>query len=451
MEMSAPGTHGPWVAFLQSMLNKAYGQNLVVDGVFGPATQAAVETMRLLEGAPGGSAASVWDILAPAIAGVTPHAVTAADTLDSLAQAHDIHPALIVAANPGVDFTARLSGTVRLPQRWSVVNADLPYTWRVMQLNLMALKRRYPFIKIFSAGKSVLGRTLYGVRVGDGEHRVAYNAAHHANEWINTPMLMIFIETLCKTAVLQGRIEGYTVGNLLSTHRYDIIPMVNPDGVDLVTGGIGPVRGSEPMSGEPLISDNPMLDCDLMANNITSDNDFYHFAKAACARDGIPFPGGWKANAHGVDLNLQYPAGWESARDIKAQMGITRPAPRDYVGPAPLCEPESQAMAAFTKAGDYRLTLSHHSQGREIYWKFGEHNPPLSELIGKFFASLSGYTLSTTPPESGNAGYKDWFIQEYNRPAYTVETGQGCCPLDTAQLAEITQENMGVLLLGGLV
>ncbi len=82
-------------------------------------------------------------------------------------------------------------------------------------------------------------------------------------------------------------------------------PLVNPDGVDLVNGVLE--EGASLEEAESIAADYPK----------------------------IPFPNGWKANIEGIDLNLQFPAGWENARNIKFAMGFTTPAPRDYVGEAP--------------------------------------------------------------------------------------------------------------------
>ena len=118
----------------------------------------------------------------------------------------------------------------------------------------------------------------------------------------------------------------------------------------------------------------------------------------------------------GVDLNLQYPAGWEQARKIKYSQGFNKPAPRDFVGYGPLTEPESLAIYNFTLMHDFRLVIAFHTQGQEIYWQFQNYNPPQSFEIGQKLAEASGYRLAETPYNSSFAGYKDWFIQNYNRP-----------------------------------
>ena len=68
-----------------------------------------------------------------------------------------------------------------------------------------------------------------------------------------------------------------------------------------------------------------------------------------------------------------------------------------------------------------------------------------SEKIAEFFSEVSGYKYEETPTESGYAGYKDWFIDKYFRPGYTIEAGEGENPLPLAQFDEIYNDNEGIL------
>lgn len=161
---------------------------------------------------------------------------------------------------------------------------------------------------------------------------------------------------------------------------------------------------------------------------------------------------GWKfLKSTGVDLNLQFPAGWQEARRIKFEQGYTKPAPQNFVGEGPLTQSEALAIYNFTLKNNFELTISYHTQGKEIYWNFQNINSPQGYEIGRIFARVSGYDLTDVPYNSSFAGYKDWFIQNYKRPGYTIEAGIGENPLPISQFDEIYNDNIGILVLGMLV
>jgi g-D-glutamyl-meso-diaminopimelate peptidase len=147
----------------------------------------------------------------------------------------------------------------------------------------------------------------------------------------------------------------------------------------------------------------------------------------------------------GVDLNLQYPACWLQAREIKFAQGYTRPAPRDYVGRFPLSQREARVLADYTEAIDPALVLAYHTQGKVIYWQFSDVFVPGARELGEKLAQVSGYALEDTPYESAFAGYKDWFIQYFRRPGFTIEVGAGENPLPLEQFDEIYRDNLGIL------
>ena len=149
----------------------------------------------------------------------------------------------------------------------------------------------------------------------------------------------------------------------------------------------------------------------------------------------------------GTDLNLQFPAGWENAKKIKYSQGFTGPSPRDYVGLGPLLAPEAKAIYDFTRVHNFSLVLAYHTQGEEIYWQFRNYAPEESIKIGKEFEKVSGYVLADVPYESSFAGYKDWFLQEYRKPGYTIEAGLGENPLPISQFDKIYRDNIGILVL----
>ena len=94
--------------------------------------------------------------------------------------------------------------------------------------------------------------------------------------------------------------------------------------------------------------------------------------------------------------------------------------------------------------------LAYHSQGQVIYWQFENYFVPGARELGEEFARVSGYSLEDTPYNSSFAGYKDWFIQKYRRPGYTIEVGLGQNPLPLSQFDEIYRDNQGILVTAAL-
>jgi g-D-glutamyl-meso-diaminopimelate peptidase len=260
------------------------------------------------------------------------------------------------------------------------INTQEPIT--SAKLNTAIQELECPHLFCTEIGHSRKGSPLYALTLGRGARAVLINAAHHANEWITSLVAMKFLEERVRDFALAKPPKW---AENVTLH---IIPMVNPDGVDLVVNGQG-----------------------------SHDN--------------------WKANACGVDLNSNYPAGWEKARKHTFARGYNAPGPRDFVGPAPLSEPETCALSAYTIINDIDVTLSLHSQGEEIYWLYPGFSPPGAEALAHRFAAVSGYKLEDVPPESAFAGYRDWFIEKFNRPGFTIECGLGENPLPLSQFDEI--------------
>lgn len=285
---------------------------------------------------------------------------------------------------------------------------------------LLALRWHCPSVAISSIGKSVMGRPLLAACFGVGERRVLFSASHHANEWITSLILLKFMQELCEKSKENGELYGFPANEILNNATLCFVPLINPDGVDLAVG------------------------------SLRSGRYFSRAKKIAEAYPAIPFPTGWKANIVGTDLNLQYPAGWEEAKRVKYALGMTKPAPRDFVGGTPLSEPESRALADFTERLSPDTIIALHSQGKVIYWKYADLEPQGSRRLGVKLARASGYELSETPAASGSAGYKDWFIKNFDRPGYTLELGMGENPLPLEQFDKIYADTAPMLTIAAI-
>lgn len=305
---------------------------------------------------------------------------------------------------------------------YAIVPTTINYSYDIMMLNIQRFILKYPFLNIGTIGTSAMGKNIPYIQIGFGSNKVLYVGSTHANEWITSTLLMKFIEVFSDSYLQEKNIfENISAKEIYESSTIIIVPMLNPDGVDLVVDDI------DKLSSEYINAKNISLNY-----------------------PNIPFPSGWKANILGIDLNLQFPAEWQQAKEIKYNQGYIYPAPRDFVGNYPLEAPEAISIYELAISNDFSLMLTYHTQGEVIYWQFLNYNPPNAQKFGRIFQEVSGYPLQTTPYNSSFAGFKDWFIQNFNRPGYTIEAGIGTNPLPISQFDKIYNDNIGILTYASL-
>lgn len=283
-------------------------------------------------------------------------------------------------------FTARLQ-TVSLTESYSHTQ---------MLADMQALQDRYPtLVQISSIGKSAENRDIPVIRIGnpDAGHHVLMQGAMHGREHFTACLLM----AIADVSLSQNLFANSAV-------CYHIIPMTNPDGVF--------ISQSQTLNDSQTGIYQNDLSCGYTDNN----------AKTYAQK--------WKANALGVDLNRNFPSGWEESLEHPL------PSSERFRGSSPLCAPESSALADYTKAYDFRATLSFHSHGSVLYYRYGTKEPvnTLSYRLALAVSKTTGYTPVGSYDGTSGAGYKDWAIDALGIPSITVEIGSSQTPLESRDM-----------------
>lgn len=282
---------------------------------------------------------------------------------------------------------------------------------------LQELKSNFPFLQIFPIGTSTLGRSIYSITIGKPNPVVLFAGAFHAQEWLTCSLLFRFIEHLSLSYRQNTAIAGALVQTSLSERGLTVIPMVNPDGVSIA------LEGPE-SAGALAKSVLQMMD---RSNNT------------------------WQANARGVDLNHNFDAGFRELRQMEIENGITAPCARQYGGCFPHSESETRALAAFLKGRRVENAYAFHSQGEEIYSEYGKNMPAQSRYIARMLSETSGYALISNEGLCSHGGFKDYFIEKFHRPGFTIEIGKGVNPLPITDLEDIYEKVLEMMVIATVI
>jgi len=299
----------------------------------------------------------------------------------------------------------------------NIIDINKPMDYYCLEENTGGLLAKFKFMENTIIGESYLGKNINLIRIGNGPRKVIYIGSHHGMEWLTSILLMRFAEDFCKSCIFREKLYGYDPEYILHTRTIYIVPMLNPDGVDLVLNGLGEY--------------NPVRSRLIQMNN--NSEDFSN----------------WQANARGVDLNHNYDADFDLLRELETQAGFTEPGPTRYGGEYPECEPEVSTLASFIRAdGDIAVLAALHTQGEVIYWRYKDIIPPKAKTLANSIAKATGYKLEYPDEEIASyGGCKDWFISKFNKPGFTIECGKGKNPLPLSDFIDIYNNIAKALML----
>lgn len=282
---------------------------------------------------------------------------------------------------------------------------------------ISAMQKDYPFLNVFPIGHSVLGKELLALSLGRADNATLYAGAFHGQEWLTTLLLLRFAEDVCAHYASGAPLGDMDVRRIADGRGMVIVPCINPDGVEI---SLYESRGAGRFKG--------------YVERITGGD----YSK-------------YNANARGVDLNHNFDAGFTLLRQMEMEQGIRGPSPRQYGGPMPESEPETRALCRLCQSYQFNKVLAFHSQGEVIYWHYGDKTPPKAKLMAQTLANSCGYALDEPDGLASHGGFKDYFIDKFERPGFTIEIGLGQNPLPIEDLDPIYDRLNEMMMLASVI
>jgi len=236
----------------------------------------------------------------------------------------------------------------------------------MVQTSIDTISERYPFVSVISLGESIRGRRIPMVSIGSAEKVILYVGGIGANERATTEVLIRFLSDCCERFVNAGKIYNCSLKYLLSRASVHIVPLLNPDGIDLIQNGIS-------------------------ENEVTYE---YHLSRH--------MSNVWCGNAAGVDLKNNFCDGSENLLSFP-------------------CEPESGALRnyiLFNKGIEAVIELARGED--KVTYACSEKKIVRRDTLGEAIAGLASFEY-TCSNESGSLAH--FCADEPFIPCYRVSYG----------------------------
>ena len=267
---------------------------------------------------------------------------------------------------------------------------DAKYSYADMSRDIKKMAQFYQdVIELSVLSRTADNNNIYCVRLGnkDAKKKVVIQSAMHAREWLNSQLLMKMLERCCKS-YYSGKYGGVTYKKLFNNVCFYIVPMLNPDGVNISQYGLGRIKSA---SLRRLVK---------------------KLGRGRYSR--------WKANAKGVDLNKNFSAGFRKGNARGSKRG-----PAGYSGPYVCSERESRALQNLVNKVKPKAVINYHEAGRVIYYT---KSSSLTSLVRQ----KTGYRLIRESIKGANGSFGDWLTRK-GIAWCTPETCIGTAPVGHSQ------------------
>ncbi|MDO5520097.1 MAG: M14 family zinc carboxypeptidase [bacterium] len=306
--------------------------------------------------------------------------------------------------------------TTKKPTTNIVVKTKKHYDFVTMEKNLKELAKTYPqWMEVKSLGKSHDNRNLYYAAIGNtkAKKQMVVTVSMHAREYLNTYFVMEQIEHYMNNYKKKSGKISMTYEKLFNEVCLYIVPMVNPDGVQIAQYGANGI------------------------NNKTLRASVKKMLKGTSYTN-------WKANARGVNLNRNFPT----------KFGVNSPSKKPnattYAGKSGASEKETKAVIKlYNSLSNPVGSIAYHSMGNLADWNTNKKSKyySVNKRMGEITKKLTGYRYPASDLAGGVGGTMGTWLSngKSEMPNITIETGNVRCPLPYSYYNRLWKDNRYVI------
>ncbi len=253
-----------------------------------------------------------------------------------------------------------------------IINPLYPYSYGRMWYAVKRLREKYKgVINTVCTSHSTQGRCIPVLNLGFGSRKILGVSAIHGREYVSIGYILLCLEEYAEAFCSDENYCGFDMRKIFKDFTFHIVPMANPDSVEIALGRAKPSVQVQDFSSY-----------------------FY------------------KNNANNVNINANFPYEWQDVPEYR-QGGCCAGS-----------EAETKFLMKLCKKQKYEKMLSFHSRGDCLYWR-DEGNGEIQKdrAVAESLSEVCGFSLCepTKDKESYSGGFENWFRYKFRKTAVCVE------------------------------